>query len=382
MIILGVLSLYVLLIAVFTMGYYSVKPHTFESEISIHSFSMIIPFRDEATDLPALLESLRLLDYPPNQLEVLMVNDASSDQSVQQIQAFIQKHQLIHIQVIENNRQSNSPKKDAIRTAIKLAKHPWLITTDADCMLPSKWLRILDNFIQKKTPNMVAGPLALSPNKVSNRLLYALETLDIHSLLGATVGAFGLGHPIMANGAHLAYRKDIFTHVKGFAGNDHMASGDDLFLLEKFLAYDAKSVHYLKSRQAIVRTAPQVTWRGFVSQRKRWAAKASGFNNAFAKAVGILVFLGNLATLIAYCMLLYAFFLPSYPNHVGLIGGALLLKYLLDGVLIFKALRFTGSVRTFIWYPAIALGYPLLTLMIAILAFTTSYTWKGRRFKQ
>ena len=31
---------------------------------------------------------------------------------------------------------SNSPKKDAISTALKDAKNNWIITTDADCLLP------------------------------------------------------------------------------------------------------------------------------------------------------------------------------------------------------------------------------------------------------
>jgi biofilm PGA synthesis N-glycosyltransferase PgaC len=382
MIVLGFLLVYFLLIGVFIVGYSRVKFFEFTSKETIQSFSIVIPFRNEAAHLPALLKSIRLLDYPVAQVEILMVNDASSDGSVQLIQTYIKKHQLTHIQVLENIRQSGSPKKDAIRTAIAISTHPWLITTDADCILPEKWFRVLDNYIQKEAPNMIAGPIALMEKTKAPSFLYAFETLDVHSMLGATISAFGLGHPIMANGAHLAYRTAVFHTVQGFEGNDHMASGDDLFLLEKFLTYNANAVHYLKNPLAIVRTSSLESWTGLVSQRKRWAAKASRFNSAFAKAVGIFVFLGNLSTLIIYSMLVYAILAENHNFNVPLLLTAVLLKYLLDGLLIMKALCFTESQRVFIWYPLVAPCYPIVTLTTAILAFTTSYTWKGRRFKQ
>ena len=382
MIIFGFILVYVFLICLFLVGYNRVPPFTLEACNKNQSFSIIIPFRNEEAQLPALLESIHRLDYPVSQVEILMVNDGSSDCSVQVIQNYIQKNQLSHIHILENRRQSGSPKKDAIKTAISVSKFSWVITTDADCILPSKWLKVLDNFIEKKRSNMVAGPLALIEKTNTLSFLHAFEVLDVHSLLGVTIGAFGLGNPLMANGAHLAYRKEVFYQVKGFEGNDHVASGDDLFLLEKFLDHDAKAVHYLKSKDVIVRTSAQENWSDFMNQRKRWAAKASGFKSNFAKAVGIIVLVGNLSMVIAYGMLLYPLFDQTHRFHVAFIGIAILLKYLIDGLLILRAQRFTGSHLKFFWYPLVALCYPIMTLTIALLAFTTSYTWKGRRFTQ
>lgn len=382
MIIFGFILVYVFLISLFIVGNNRVQAFTSDGSNKIQSFSIIIPFRNEEVQLPALLESIHHLDYPVSQVEILMVNDGSTDRSVQIIQNYIHKNQLSHIHILENRRQSGSPKKDAIKTAISVSQFSWVITTDADCILPSKWLGVLDSFIEKKRPNMVAGPLALVETTNTSSFLHAFEILDVHSLLGVTIGAFGLGSPIMANGAHLAYRKEVFYQVKGFEGNDHMASGDDLFLLEKFLYHNVKAVHYLKSKDVIVRTSAQDNWSDFMNQRKRWAAKASGFKSNFAKAAGIVVVLGNLSMVIAYGMLLYTIFDNTYSSHLAFISTAILLKYSIDGLLIFKAKRFTGSHRNFFWYLLVALCYPIMTLTITLLAFTTSYTWKGRRFTQ
>lgn len=380
MIVIALILVYVLLVGLLNVGYGRIRPLVLAPIDQIQSFSIIIPFRNEEANLPALLKSLYSLDYPVAHVEILMVNDASSDGSIRLIQDYIQKNQLSHIHILENSRTSGSPKKDAIKTAISVSKHPWLITTDADCILSTKWLQVLNHFIQKKNPNMVAGPLALIEARNESSFLHAFESLDVHSLLGVTIGAFGICRPIMANGANLAYRKEVFHLVKGFEGNDHMASGDDLFLLEKFLAYDAKAVRYLKSKEAIVRTTSHKNWTDFINQRKRWAAKASGFKSNFAKAVGVVVVLGNLSTVIAYGQLLYASFFENELKQIPLLLVVIIIKYFIDGLLIFRAQRLSGSKKSFTWYPLVALCYPIVTLMISVLAFTTSYTWKDRRF--
>jgi hypothetical protein len=53
------------------------------------------------------------------------------------------------------------------------------------------------------------------------------------ALQGATIGSFGLGLGFMCNGANFAYKKSLFESLGGFAGNKNIASGDDVFLLQK-----------------------------------------------------------------------------------------------------------------------------------------------------
>ena len=116
---------------------------------------MIIPFRNEAENLPKLLKSIERLQYPKHLFEVILVDDASEDASVSVIKKVLDtnsstdKCTRTNIRVIDNVRESNSPKKDAITSAIQMAKYDWIITTDADCILPKFWLDTFDAFIQK-----------------------------------------------------------------------------------------------------------------------------------------------------------------------------------------------------------------------------------------
>ena len=54
---------------------------------------------------------------------------------------------------------SKSPKKDAIVTGISIAKHPWLLTTDADCSVPKYWLESFDEYIQTHDTDCLVGPV-------------------------------------------------------------------------------------------------------------------------------------------------------------------------------------------------------------------------------
>ena len=54
-----------------TIQYTGVKPKT--------KFSIIVPFRNEAENLPVLLESLSKLNYPMELFEVILVDDESEE---------------------------------------------------------------------------------------------------------------------------------------------------------------------------------------------------------------------------------------------------------------------------------------------------------------
>src|SRR5690606_6593693 len=83
----------------------------------------------------------------------------------------------------------------------------------------------------------------------------------------------------------------------GFSGNDHIASGDDIFLLEKMKKTFPKQVQFLKSKEAIVSTKPQKNWKNVISQRIRWASKTSKQKSATSLLLGILVFLMSISIL-------------------------------------------------------------------------------------
>ncbi len=232
-------------------GFLKLQEYKSNGEIPQVKFSIVVPFRNEAENLPHLLESFSKLDYPVDLFEVILVDDDSND-------GFEIGDFRFEISVIKNIRISNSPKKDAISTAISQAKNDWIITTDADCTFPPEWLKTLSTFILEKKAEMVAGAIKY---ETGNSFLHHFQQLDIASLQGATIGSFGIGKPFMCNGANFAYSKQFFRKLGGFDGNNTMASGDDVFLLQKAVKRFSEKVFYLKSENFAVATKPAQTWK-------------------------------------------------------------------------------------------------------------------------
>ena len=343
-------------------------------------FSIIVPFRNEAENLPILLKSLTEINYPHSKFEILLVNDESEDNSVEIIEEFQKTHLDFNLKVLENNRISNSPKKDAINTAINSANFEYIITTDADCKIPENWLKSYNDFILKTGNKLVAGPVALNSLSAANtnnrrqNILRNFEELDILSLQASTAGAFGIGKAFMCNGANLCYKRQAFLEVLGFTGNDNIASGDDVFLLQKFQQEKYK-IGFLKSKEVLVYTKPQQSFGDLVSQRIRWASKASAYNSLFAKFTGISVLLLNLSLVIALFLVLFQI-LPYQPILI-----IFLVKFNLDFILIYSSAKFFQRetvLRSYFWS---SIFYPFFSTYVAVKSLFSDFSWKGRQFK-
>ena len=364
--------LYCCVIISFILGFNKISNFELENTESKTQFSVIIPFRNEAENLAELLHSITSLNYDNSNYEIIFVDDESEDDSVKIIMEFLTTFQN-DSQVIKNNRTTNSPKKDAITCAIEIAKYDWIVTTDADCILPKLWLDNFNEFIQENNPEMIVAPVAYI--KIDS-FLKRFQTLDFLSLMGVTIGGFGINKPFLCNGANLAYKKSLFKTVNGFDGNTNIASGDDIFLMEKALKVNKQSVQYLKAESSIVYTKPQHTLKDLVSQRKRWAAKTSNYQSVFGKLIGLVVLFMNAALIIGLItVLLHAM---DWKYYLMIFGH----KLVFDFVLLYKTSVFFNQKKYLSSFFASTLVYPFFCIYIAFTSLFTSYKWKERQFRK
>lgn len=373
----GICFLYCFFLLFLVYGQGKVKAPEIFNPSKTTGFSIVIPFRNEAENLPRLLESLTGLDYPTALFEILLVDDDSRDSSVELCREFQNRHQELDVKVFSSVRKSASPKKDAITTAVEMSNFEFIVTTDADCKLPALWLSVLNNEIKAKGANMLVGPVSLSSEgrNGNNGFLQLFQELDVLSLQGATMGGFGVNMPFLCNAANLCYEKKHFLQVGGFEGNSHIASGDDVFLLEKFKAKGLKLL-YLKHKDALVTTRPQPTWKGLVSQRVRWAAKASNLKPSFGKWIGFLVFAMNLALVVGFFVMLGGA-LPARSFFI-----LFLVKFNVDFLLVYRSAAFFGRENTLKGYLWCGGFYPFFSTYVALKSLFTGYLWKERFFRK
>lgn len=329
--------------------------------------SVIIPARNEEKHIGRLLKALQKQTYPEELTEVIVIDDHSTDRSAEIVRSF-ERVKLLSL----NNDVINSYKKKAIETGIAAAQGDWIVTTDADCVPAENWLSTLFAFREEKKPVFIAAPVLMNHDSSVLQLFQAMDFIILQAITGAVVSRQQL---TMCNGANIAYERNVFNEVNGFAGIDHIASGDDMLLMHKIWKPYPDRVMYLKAREAIVATEPQPTWRSFLNQRIRWASKAGKYEDKRLTPVLLLVYLFN-ASFVA----MFAAGFLSYQYWIYM-AGLWVLKTLVELPLFTAAARFFNENSMIKWFFLFQPLHIVYTVLSGLLGQIGSYEWKGRKVK-
>jgi len=327
--------------------------------------SVVIAARNEEKNISKLLSSLMRQSYPSQQYEIILVDDGSTDNTsfiVRQFQE--QNRSLVLCHTPEFSRTKTGRKAAALALGIQSAKGAIIATTDADCVVSSRWIETLVQYFSDETA-MVAGPVF---EKSSASVFSNLESLEFLGLITVAAGLIGSGRPIICNGANLAYRKSAFEKVHGFGDGNN----DDEALMNRIVYNKVGRIAFAANSEAHVTTASDNTLKTFFLQRIRWANKRGHYEDSsiLFTLVALYLFFVSLA---AVCV--HAIF------HGTLIDAAFIV-FTIKLVLDYTTLR-TGAV---LWKQSLSLPYFLVAevfhvpyiLLAAAVGQIGTLTWKGR----
>lgn len=336
--------------------------------------SVVVPARNEEDKIYDCLKDLSRQELKSEFFEVLVVDDHSEDQTAEVARKFIANHsggpviRLLQADTI-NRPDFISFKKQALLSGIQKAKGEWIVTTDADCRMSSKWLASVAGMIQTGKAEFISGPVALYRE---NNWFEKAQSLEFMGLIGIGAASIRNGRPNMCNGANLAFRKETFLKVGGYQGIDHIASGDDELLMHRISKRFPGRVRFLKSPEAIVCTQPAITLKSFINQRKRWVSKSRKYENKKITAVLFLVYL-------FYVLLLVIPFLPGFLIKVFF--PVFILKESLEFLFLYKVSKFFGKRKLMVLYFPVSVIYIFYIIFIGIFGNTGGYRWKNRKVR-
>lgn len=331
--------------------------------------TIIIPARNEATNIGHLLHSLLEQDYPKSCLQVIVIDDYSEDNTAEVVKAF-PSVDYVHLSASSDERKTNSFKKMAITLGVARAKGDLIITTDADCVMCKRWLRSVVSTYEHGQSVMLAGPVIY---KSGNDLFHVFQSLDFMSMQGITAAVLQSKKGLMGNGANLAYEKKVFNKVGGFEGIDHLASGDDMMLMHKIEDAFPGQISYVKSRDAIVYTNSMSTLSGFIQQRIRWASKSKALKDKRIQGVLLFVLLLNVGL---FSSIFSVIFYPNYWIYVLLLYS---IKCIAEYFFLTDISTFFNRRKLLPYLFLLQIGHIGYMVFVGILAQFTSYQWKGRR---
>jgi glycosyltransferase involved in cell wall biosynthesis len=183
------------------------------------TISIIVPAFNEEAVIGECIDSLLHLDYPEHLLEIIVIDDASTDRTSEILSGFSR------IQVLSGGHHGPSAARNR---ALKLAKGEFIAFTDADCVVPPEWLKELMRGFESdliagvggiQKPRQDASEMELSVDKVFNLLGFVANYSRKKPQLGL------IDHNASCN---VIYRKSVLIQLGGF--DEGLWPGEDVEL--------------------------------------------------------------------------------------------------------------------------------------------------------
>jgi len=358
---------YSFLIIYYWLSWRSTPEFIVQKKLQTPSISLVIAARNEEHNIGRLLQALNVQTYPRDLTEVIVIDDDSTDNTVN-----IAKQFPATVTIELKNGGLNSYKKKAIEQGIRAASGNLIVTTDADCLPPTRWLENLVSFQEQNNSMFIAAPVIFENN---TSLLETFQALDFLILQGITAASVYSQAHSMCNGANLAYEKKAFDEVNGFEKIDNIASGDDMLLMHKIWKKYPGRVHYLKCKHATVSTQPMKTWKEFFNQRIRWASKARFYQDRRIFGALLLVYLFNLS-----CVSLLVAGIWDFKFVIWFLVFWVA-KTAIEFPFVYSLAKFFNKqslLKYFFFYQPLHMAY---TIVAGFLGQFGTYEWKGRRVK-
>lgn len=224
---------------------------------NLPSVSIIVPAYNEKLFIKDCINSLLNLDYPKEKLEIIVVNDGSTDNTREICEGFRDSINLI-------NLERNSGKKAVpLNIGIRKANGEFVACLDGDSLVDSKSLRKMIPYFKDKEIAAVTPALkAWKPNKMIEKMQWFEYIFSI--LLRKAMSLIDCIY--VAPGPFTVYRKDILLKLNGF---------DDKNITEDMeIALRLQSHHYRIENvvDANVYTHVPSDLKGLYTQRRRWYA--------------------------------------------------------------------------------------------------------------
>jgi biofilm PGA synthesis N-glycosyltransferase PgaC len=347
--------------------------------------SVLIPSRNEMHTLPLLLDDILNQNIQANKLQVIVIDDHSTDDTLAVAQSYTAQFFEKGIAYLVLNL-SHAPikaaayKKQAISYAIKNATGQWIVTTDADCRAQPDWLITMLKFQQATQAKLIAAPVKYSFN---HTFFQQFQALDFIGLIGITGASIQQGIYNMCNGANLGYSKVAFDQVGGFIGNDNLSSGDDMFLMHKIAQLYPQGIFFLKNNTACIETIPKTTLKEFLFQRMRWTSKSTSYSDKRITAILVMAYLFNIGLI--FGALVYSIYLLLYGFTWAIALLAIvpwLVKTIIDYIFLREMCLFFNQRSLTKWYLIIQPIHILYIVLVGLLGQVGTFEWKDRTMKK
>lgn len=263
--------------------------------------SVIVCAKNEEENVAKYIPLLAQQNYPD--FEIILIDDASSDATLDIFEAYEKEYSTIKLVKVANNEAFWGNKKFALTLGIKAATKEYLLFTDADCYpTSSNWIaEMSSHFTMQKTIVLGYGAYEKIPRSFLNKII-RFETL----LTAVQYFSWArIGQPYMGIGRNMAYKKEEFFNVNGFINHMKIRSGDDDLFINQAANHKNATICY--TADSFTYSEPKKTYKKWFLQKRRHVSTATHYKTFDKMQLGLFFLTQVLTFLVPIILLTFQF---------------------------------------------------------------------------
>lgn len=335
------------------IAFYKNINENFNSQIPV---SVIVCAKNERENLLNFLPLILKQNY--HTFEVIVVNDASVDDTEDVLKAFSLQHKNLKIVNVPDSDRFYQNKKFALTLGIKAAAYPNVLLTDADCKPASlDWLKKMSQYSENKQIILGVGNYEKHPGLLNKLIRFETFYTAVHYL------SFSLANiTYMGVGRNLAYHTDLFFKNKGFSSHLHILSGDDDLFINEVATKINTQICIDEAAHTI--SVPKKTFKKWIHQKRRHFLSGKHYKFKHKLLLGGILFSQALFVGLFFSLLFYS---PT----IFLVSFVFVIRYLLQLFIFRKAAKKIGGLDLMLFLPFFELFFMLFNPFLVISTFVT-----------
>ena len=339
-----------------------------------YTVSILIPARNEAEHIKLCLESLVKQDYPKELIEIIVINDMSTDNTLEIVEEYVKSYSNISIITITEKPDNVAPKIFPLMTGIAKSKGDIIAITDGDCEVMPTWISGLISHYNDDI-GVVTGVVTYKFYDDVNILLQGTQYLDYLSHTACAAGSIGMGVMNNCNGCNMSYRRIAYEEAGGYGHQKDLTAAEDAILAQRIHNKTKWEIDFVYTPDTFVSTRPVRTLKEIFLQRIRWASQSVDYPPI------VLFFL--ISTFLLFLLLsitipISLFYITIFPAPIICFA----FKSLMEFLILFKFTRMIGEERILFYFPLNEILHIPYILIAAIAGQLGTFNWKGKDLKR
>ena len=325
--------------------------------------TVLVCARDEERNIEHCLKSLAAIDYPKDRLEVLIVDDKSTDATPKILEAW--KEKMPNLTVLRTGEEIMHlrGKVNALTQGMDVAKGEFVMITDADSRVKPNWVKEYVKYYDENT-GMVASVTLLDVKHT----LDGIQSVDWSYLLGLAMASANINVPLSVIGNNISVRRAAYEDVGGYREIPFSVT-EDFALFQAIWKKEPWKVRFPLHRDLLVMSEPCPNFKAWWRQKHRWVKGGEGL-----KAIGYLIFIiGLLANL---AMITSLFILPVFAALL-----VIAIKWSADLLIILPVLARTRMQSLLKYFPIYEVYLALFVFSMPVMIAQKNVKWKGRVYR-